>query len=51
MRWRVTHRDAAGRRHQLELHHCSRLAAQALAEAMYGPALYLALICLSRRDA
>jgi len=51
MSWRVTHRDAAGRRHQVELHHCSRLAAELLAEAMYGPALSLALICLDRRAA
>ena len=42
--WRVTHVDAQHHRHLLELPDTSRAAAEALALAMWGPALYLAAV-------
>lgn len=46
MSWRVTHVDAAGRRRRLVLRGCGRPAAEALVEAMYGPARWLAVVRL-----
>jgi hypothetical protein len=44
--YRVTHLDQHGRRHQVLLECTCRAAAEALAEAMYGAALYMAAVRL-----
>jgi hypothetical protein len=44
MSWRVTHVDAQHRRHLLDLPDTTRAAAEALAMAMWGPAVYLAAV-------
>ena len=47
--FKVTHVDQHLRRRQLLLEGCSsRAAAEAVAEAMYGAARYLAAVCLRR---
>lgn len=46
MTWRVTHVDHHRRRRILQLECDCRAAAEGLAEAMYGAALYLAAIRL-----
>lgn len=48
MAWIVTHVDQHQRRRQLLLECASRAAAEAIAEAAYGPAHYLASIRLGR---
>ena len=47
--WRVTHMDALRQRHVLHELAPSAEAAEALAEALYGPALYCACIRICRR--
>jgi hypothetical protein len=44
MTWRVTHMDMHRRRHQLEAACPTNTAAAALALALWGPALYLAVM-------
>lgn len=44
--WRVTHRDLLGQRHRRVLRCRSFSHAQDLAEALWGPAQYLAVIAL-----
>lgn len=44
MTWRVTHLDHHHRRHVLVLQDCTAAQASALAQALYGDALYLATI-------
>lgn len=46
MTFKVTHVDAQQHRHQVLLTACSRSAAEAVAEVMYGAAVYLAAICV-----
>ncbi len=46
--WRITHIDAARRRHVLHLLAASAQAAQDRAEALHGPALYCACIRVVR---
>lgn len=46
MTWRVTHVDFVRHRHQVLLECESSRAAQAIAEAMYGAAFYLAIVRL-----
>ena len=44
MTWRVTHIDHLRHRHQVLLECDSSRAAQVIAELMYGPAFYLAVM-------
>ena len=46
MTWRVTHVDTHRRRRQVLLECAGRAAAEAMAQAMYGAALYLAAVRL-----
>lgn len=48
MTFKVTHVDHVQRRHQVLLECASSRSAAYLAEAMYGPAFYLAVIRIGR---